>query len=349
MTVVLFVAVLLILVIGHEFGHFIVAKWVKMKVLEFGVGFPPKIWGKQIGETEYTVNWLPFGGFVKIFGEDHKEIGEAAMHARPKLAQAAVMAAGPFANIVLSVILLAAAFMVGVPVAEDAAMAHPDAHVIVAEVLPGSPAEAGGLKAGDRITSAATPAGFADSIANSTGPTVVHITRHGQPLTITLVPTTGIVPQDPDRRAVGVSTTLVAVERLSPSAAIGEAVVETAQHFVLIISSLVTLIIRVFTLTADLSSIAGPVGIAGMTGNAAAFGLGSLLSFAALLSVNLAVINLLPFPALDGGRLFFLGIEAVMRRKIPPAAAHAVNTAGFAILILLMLLVTAHDIGRLVG
>ena len=352
MTVLIFILVLLGLIIGHELGHFFVAKWTKMKVLEFGIGFPPKIFGKKFKEdgTEYTVNWLPLGGFVRIFGEDEKEATDPqAFPNRPKVHHALVLFAGPFANILLAVVLSATAFMVGTLAIVDPAdvnnVSNPS--VMVAEVVPDSPAQQAGIKPGDRILSAQTPDEFSNLVATSQGEVHLTVSRAGEEQEIMITPTAGLIEDDPERPAIGVATALVGTVSYPPHVALWRAVVDTAQDFVFILVSLVGLIGSAFTFSADVSQIAGPVGIASLTGDAAALGFGALLSFAALLSTNLAIINLLPFPALDGGRLLFLGIEVITRRRIPLNIAAAVNTAGFAVLILLMLAVTVQDVGRL--
>lgn len=372
MTVILFILVLLVLIIGHEFGHFTVAKWLKMKVLEFGVGFPPKIFGKKFKEdgTEYTVNWLPFGGFVRIFGEDPSANPESeatsglraedAMYNKPKLHQALVLFAGPFANILLAVLFSTTALMIGtlsIIDTENAPQAG-DVRVLIGEVLPGSPAETAGVRAGATITgieaagihyAVENPEQVSALISNSDGPVTLIVSGKDGEQSIDITPTAGLVEGEPERKVVGISTALVGTLSYPIHIALWRAIVDTAHDFVFILVSLVTLIGSAFTLSADVSQITGPVGIATLTGDAAALGFGALLSFAALLSTNLAVINLLPFPALDGGRLLFLGLETIFRRKIPTKTAQVVNAAGFAILILLMLAVTAHDIFRLIG
>lgn len=350
MSLVIFIVMLVVLIVGHEFGHFIVAKLSRMKVLEFGVGFPPKLWGKKIGETEYTVNALPFGGFVKIFGEDEPgaEGDPAAFSNRSKLAQAGTLAAGPFANLVIAFVLSTLAFMIGVPVALDAPDASVrDAHVVVTDVFPGSPAERAGLMPGDRILSAETPEAFSAEVAASSDAVSVLIGRDGAEQTLAVVPKAGLVPEEPARKAIGVSIGLIGMRSLSLPAAIAAGFSSTIHDAIAVALGLVSLIVSAFSLSADLTGLSGPVGIAGMVGDASAFGAGAVLSFAALISINLAVLNFLPFPALDGGRLALLGVEALTRRRVPRAVAQGLNLAGFAILILLMLAVTAHDIWRL--
>lgn len=355
MTVLIFISVLLVLIVGHEAGHFAVAKWLKMKVLEFGVGFPPKIFGKKFSPdgTEYSVNWIPFGGFVRIFGEDAKEATDpVAFPNRPALHQALVLFAGPFANILLAVLFTTVALMAGaltVVSDENRAYLTEQPKVLIAEVLPGSPAEIAGLKPGAEIRSSETPEAFSAFVAQSVGDVSIVAYQNGEEKVFTITPVPGLISDEPDRKAIGVSTALVAEVSYPPHIALWRALVDTKNDAVFILVSFATLIGSAFTLSADVSQIAGPVGIASLTGDAVALGFGSLLSFAALLSVNLAIINLFPFPALDGGRLLFLGIETLFRRKIPLRVASAVNAAGFAILILLMLAITAQDISRLLG
>ena len=374
MSIFIFIVILVVLVVGHEFGHFLAAKAAKMKVLEFGVGFPPKLWGKKIGETEYSVNALPFGGFVRIFGEDAADVrgmdadltrkgtspapssiygtgGGEAFYEKSKLAQAGVLFAGPFANFVLAFLFSTATFVIGTSVVIDegnqATAANP--RVLVTEVLLGSPAEKAGLTRDNLTTAVHAPEDVTETISAFDGPLTVSVMHRGELVSFVVTPTLGIIPNEPERKAVGVATSLVGTVSLPIHKAIASGFTETIEKLMLVAEGLFFLIASVFTLSADLSGIAGPVGIASLTGEVAAFGIGSLLSFAALISLNLFIINLLPFPALDGGRLAFLAIETVFRRKIPSRFSNALNTLGFVLLIALMVAVTAHDISRLVG
>lgn len=361
MTVLIFIVMLVALIVAHEFGHFIVGKLSGMKIPEFGIGFPPKLWGKKIGDTEYTVNALPFGGFVRIEGEDASERSDdpAAFSNRPKLLQAATLVAGPFANILLAFILLSAAFMAGVPYAEEeGGPAVEDARVVVASILPGSPAAEAGLKVGDTVVSVAVngvttgiekPEDIAAIVAGTESEITVVADRADETVLFTMTPEKGIIAEKPDVPAIGVASTRVGTLKLPFFEAIGKGFAETGHDIVRVAEGMGHLIVSAVTLSADVENVAGPVGIASLTGEAASFGFGALLSFAALISINLGVLNLLPFPALDGGRLFFLIVETVSRKPFPPKLARTLNFAGFALLILLMLAVTAHDIFRLVS
>ena len=352
---------LVVLIVGHEFGHFIVAKLSGMKVPEFGLGFPPKLWGKKVGDTEYTINALPFGGFVRIEGEDAREASgdPAAFSNRPKLLQAATLVAGPGANFILAFLFLSAAFMAGVPASlEDGDSRVVDPYVVIAEVMSGSPAHEAGLMPGDRVLSiqahlsafpVLTPEDVSTTIAESEGPVILEVSRGGERVTIEATPERGLIEEEPDRQALGIASALVGTLRLNPIDATVAGFNETISKTQAVFGGIIGLVASAVTLSADVENIAGPVGIATLTGDAARFGVGSLLSFAAVISINLAILNLLPFPALDGGRLAFLAVETVTRRPIPHVVANTVNFVGFALLILLMLAVTANDIFKLLA
>lgn len=362
MTIILFIIILLVLIVGHEFGHFIVAKLSGMKVPEFGVGFPPKLWGKKIGDTEYTVNALPFGGFVRIEGEDATAESQdpAAFSNRPKILQAATLVAGPFSNFALAFLLFSFSFMAGVAtvVTDGSADALANPHVVISDVLPKSPAAEAGILAGDTIlsvssasgiTHVARPEDIAPAIENANGPVTVTVSRGDATVSIGVTPKTGLLPDAPNRPALGIASALVGTLQLDPLSAFARGAVYTVEKTRDIGKGFVSLIESAVTLSPNLKDVAGPVGIASLAGEAARFGFGSLLSFAAVISVNLGLLNLLPFPALDGGRLAFVIVETATRKRIPPKFANALNFAGFALLILLMLAVTAHDIIRLVA
>lgn len=362
MTIVLFLLVLVALIVVHEFGHFIAAKWSGMRVDEFGIGFPPRAWGFRKGETEYTLNWLPLGGFVRIYGEDEQDrvVGvdsPRSFGSRPRILQAIVLIAGILMNLVFAWVLLSITLGLGtVRALEPSDYTHAkDISLAVALVLPGSPAAVAGLEPGDTIThaqfgpnefNASDPSNFSDFIAKDTDQQPISITleRAYAPVTITATPKTGVLPSEPSRVALGISVAPVGTlavpwwqapwEGLKLTWAI---VLETAVglwHF----------FVGLATFSANLSQVAGPIGIAIAVGNASHQGLVPLLTFIALISVNLALVNLLPFPALDGGRLLFVIIEAVTRRPLPAAATRALNTVGFGLLILLLLVVSAHDV-----
>ncbi|MES2014294.1 MAG: site-2 protease family protein, partial [Patescibacteria group bacterium] len=303
MSVLIFIGILLVLIVGHEFGHLIVAKLSGMKVPEFGVGFPPKLWGKKIGETEYTVNALPFGGFVKIFGEDDADAADPRAFARrPRALQAATLFAGPFSNLILGFILSTTAFMVGIPsVITDASdMSHVrDAHVRVAEVLPHSPAALAGIRAGDEIVSVSSsgkvatiqkPEDVLQSIGSAKGALTIELLRSGKKTSVAVTPAKGIDVQNPERLVIGIAPALVGTLSLPLAQAFIAGVTNTFTQTKEIIIGMGALIGHVVTFSADLSNIAGPVGIVSLVGDASGFGLGSVLALAALISMNLAIV-----------------------------------------------------------
>lgn len=367
MTVLIFIIVLVVLIVVHEFGHFIAAKLSGMRVDEFGIGYPPRLWGKRIGGTEYTLNALPFGGFVRIYGEDATDpdvLGTShAFSARPKFFQALTLVAGIAMNLLLAYVLITATLVMGTPRAlSDAELAHAqDVKLVVAGVQPGSPAETAGLKVGDFITSVSglTEKGMlspkdTDTFLAYVGsdetrePLSFAITRNGEAKTLTAVPETGVLSSDPSRAALGVAVAPVGTIPEPLLRAPIDGALYTWDVTKQTAVGLVQFLLQAVTLHADLSQVSGPVGIAGAVGNAYAEGLSALFSIAAIISINLAIINLLPIPALDGGRLLFVIIETIIRRPIKPSVAAAVNGVGFAALILLMVVVTGSDILKLV-
>ena len=350
----IFIAVIAVLILVHEAGHFFAAKLVGMRVDEFGLGFPPRLWGKKWGETEYTINAIPLGGFVRIYGEDALEQKENKNHAahrafvaRPHIAQAFVLLAGVAMNMVLAWVLITAALAIGTP-----------RMLVVEGVVPHSPAALAGFAAGDVITKAVaktTSWSGADFrtltafIENDKGaPIRFSITRAGEQLVLTGAPSRSIVPGAPSRYALGVDIITSGAPALSFPKALVQGWGATWRVTVASATELAHFFSRAATLSANLSNVAGPIGIAAIVGSAAGSGFGYFLSILALISINLAIINLIPIPALDGGRLLFVLIEAITRRKIPPRFVRTVNTIGFALIILLMVVVSVHDVYRLV-
>ncbi|HVX90444.1 MAG TPA: M50 family metallopeptidase [Candidatus Paceibacterota bacterium] len=365
MEVLILIIVLVLLVLVHELGHFIAAKATGMRVDEFGIGYPPRALTMfKKGETTYTLNWLPFGGFVKIYGEDgeaHATDGRAFSD-KNRFSQAIVLVAGIAMNLLFALILISASLAIGTPRALDASevASARDASLVISDVVPGSPAAAAGLVVGDEVKqvikgdqtfTALDPAAFTPFVASDAEgtPITFDLVRDGSETLISAVPKAGVIPEDPTRPALGVALAVVGTVPVSPA----RAIVLGAEYTWAIVAETATglahFLASFFTFSADLSQVSGPVGIAGAVGTAANAGFGALVSLTAVISVNLALINLIPVPALDGGRLLFVIIEAITRRKIKPNVANAVNSIGFALLIILMVVVTGHDIWKLVG
>lgn len=370
MTLLIFFAVLVLLILVHELGHFIVAKRASIRVDEFGIGFPPKITGKKYGETEYTINWLPIGGFVRIWGEDPTEEhfegpgSERSFVRKPRAVQAAVLVAGVAMNVVLAFVLYTAAYMIGMPTAIDeteGAAVTEEAHIYIGSVFPDAPA-ADALRPNDKLLAVQTdvtglnsaairmPSRVAEFVSQHENETMTFtVLRRDEEVVATLTPKRGVLPEEPERVAAGFSMSLIVLEQLPLHAAVVAGAKRTYTSLVEIAQGLGGLVRQTVQGTADYSQIAGPVGIVGMVGDAAAMGFTWLLTFTALISLNLAIINLLPVPALDGGRLLFVLIEAVTRRTIRPVVARTVNQVGFIALLALMALITIQDVMRILG
>lgn len=366
MTVLVFIGILIVLIVVHELGHFLAAKLFGVRVDEFGVGFPPKLWGKKWGETEYTINLLPIGGFVRIFGEDEHTIpanspdtGRSLAH-KNHLIQAIVLLAGVTFNILFAFVVFTLGFMFGMPsaITEEEMSDARDVKLLITEVIPGSPAETAGLVPGDEIVGLVaeggsyraelTPSSVALFISEHPGEELtIAIARGGGESQATVVPKTGVITDAPERPAAGFVMTLAGIITLSPTEALQEGFAMTYSMLKAITIGLWDFIARAVRLDADFSYVSGPVGIVGSVGDAKALGTEYLVSLAAFISLNLAVINLLPFPALDGGRLLFVLIETITRRRIPSVITRILNLVGFCILIGLMVIVTFSDIGKL--
>jgi len=367
MSFILFFAVLVVLILVHELGHFLVAKSFGIRVEEFGIGYPPRAFtlGTLKGTT-YTINWLPFGGFVRIFGEQYdreyapEERKEAFVH-KSKMAQALVLLAGVGFNLLFAWLLFTSTLMMGAPTAiEESEAAGLDTHLIVSSVVVGSPADAAGLVAGDEIVGIQTkeatldtlyPNSAAAFIQSEPGKVItisyIHDTTSGVVERVQVSPAHGVLVESPATPAVGIAMALVANQALPFFTALTQGFLNTIAALQTVSVGLFSFIVSTVTGSADWSQVAGPIGIAGLVGDASSVGFVYLLYFTAFISVNLAVINLLPLPALDGGRLLFIMIETIMRKPIGTRVSTAFNVIGFTLLIVLMVVVTYHDILRL--
>jgi regulator of sigma E protease len=333
------IPILLLLVFVHELGHFATAKLAGITVREFGIGYPPRLFGITYKGTIYSVNLLPLGGFTKMEGEDGTEA--AAMRpgsfaSKSKGVRTLVLAAGPIMNVILAPLLLMGVFLIGMPT--------PTGAVQVNNVQADSPAAVGGLRQGDVVTDVQghpihSVQDFRDQVQFRLGqPTTVGVTRAGEPATtVTLTPR-----ENPPagQGSVGVAIQEQLVDKQYPIwTAFALGVKEAAMTFAAIWVGLIQIIRGIIA-----PEFLGPVGIANVTGEVAQLGPQYLLEFAAFLSLNLAILNILPFPALDGGRILFVGIEAIRRRRIDPRKEGIVHLIGMAILLLFVAFVSYHDI-----
>jgi regulator of sigma E protease len=380
MNILIFIIILVVLVVSHEFGHFIVAKLNKIRVDEFAFGFPPRLFKIKKGETTYSFNALPLGGYVKIYGEnvdeaDMLEVGfldkeetpekvemaKRSMANKPKYIQAAVLFAGIAMNLLVAWILLSIGFMSGLPTSVGSVPKGAiieDQALTITSVVSGSPAEIGGLKTGDKIISLDTPTDSTKLLSSILGTESIQnfVKKHdGEEISVSLIRgkepiEVTVIPEKKDLGGtpmIGISMDMIGTLKLPLHKAIWEGAKLTWDVTKATVVGFYTLIRDAFLGKANMDSLTGPIGIVGVVGDAAKFGFIYLLSFTALISVNLAVINLVPFPALDGGRLLFLLIEKIKGSRIKPKVANMANAIGFGLLMLLMAVITFHDIVKL--
>ena len=373
-TIIVFLVILSLLVLVHEAGHFFTAKKFGIKVEEFGFGFPPRLFAKKIGETLYSINWLPIGGFVKLYGEDeagggkiriskseirnNKEDIKRAFFARPVWQRALVIVAGVAMNFLLSVVIIS--YMFGV-----SGVKMPADKVIVTDLVKGAPAEVAGIKKGDTIEAI-----NGTKITNTDQ--LISITKKhlGEEIVLRINPSTKFrVKDQPFDKVQGKKSNIKDIKLIPRKTypknegpmgiAISQDIItkkyplylaplvgtkEALHTSWLIVSGLGKMVFDLISQGQAPEGVAGPVGIARLTGQFVEIGPLAVMSFLAILSLNLAILNILPIPALDGGRLFFILIELILGKRVSQkfeAKAHAV---GMAILLTLVAVITLNDI-----
>jgi regulator of sigma E protease len=338
-TIISFIVILLVLILTHEFGHFITAKLFKIKVEEFGIFLPPRIAGFKYGETIYSVNWLPIGGFVKLSGEeDPKAPGSLA--GKSILVRLITLGAGSLMNLLLPFLLLSVAFMVPHP--EDSGQLK------VEEVAANSPAAIAGIQVNDIILSVngqlmSSIDDYSKLIQENLGKEIIVDIKRSDGITaeVTLTPRS----QPPEGEgATGVVITTVVMK----SYPFWQAIPRGIGFYWDILVALKNGIVQTIKGTVPFE-VAGPVGIASMVGEVARSGFYSLLVLTSLISINLGIVNIFPVPSLDGGRIFFVLLEWIRHgKRVSPRTEQLVHSIGFMLLIALALLVTYHDIVRII-
>lgn len=374
-TLIVFILVLAVLVLSHEFGHFIVARRNGITVEEFGFGFPPRLIGlrrietaegkkfqviwrkKQLKETLahhtgtiYSINLVPLGGFVRIKGENPEEEGASdpdSFMTKKIWQKAGVISAGVLMNILVAWVLLSIGFMVGMPEVSD--KGGENSYLQIVQVLPDRPAAVSGLTSGDKIL----------EVGNIKNPSVKdfqdYVTAHGnEEINFKIEQKDGqiidkkirpVLNTEVGKPGIGVALVNVAFEKYPWYQAVYEGIISTGEFITMIFVGFGILIRDLFTGGAPEGAVAGPVGIAVLTGEAARLGIAYLLQFTAILSLNLAVLNILPIPALDGGRLLFIIINKLRGRPVTPRFEQIIHTVGFVLLMFLVVLVTFNDLG----
>jgi regulator of sigma E protease len=335
--------VLSVLVLVHELGHFVVAKRAGIKVQEFGFGYPPRLIGVKVGETVYSINLLPLGGFVKMLGENGSPGDPGSFASKSKRVRAAVLIAGSAMNLLLVPTLFSIGLMVGEPVPCDAC-----GTVQVYGVQSASPAEEAGLKPGDLFVSLG-----GQPIRNTDDVRLVVRAIGEQPLTAVVRRDATEVPVQVTPRISGPDAQPTIGIQLGPEVvtvrypiwqAVPMAIQRTGDLIRLFFAGLGQMITREAP-----AELAGPVGIAQMTGQAARAGWAYLLQFTAFLSLNLAFFNILPIPGLDGARLAFVIVEGLRGRRLNPQTEGVIHFIGLMLLLTLMAFVSVNDVQRLIG
>ena len=342
--IIIGVVVLSVIILAHELGHFITAKASGVRVEEFGLGFPPRLFGVRRGETLYSLNAIPFGGFTKMAGEEDPK-APRSLASKGIGTRLLVLSAGSLMNILLPLLLFSIAFMVPHNLVVG--------QVLVEEVAPNSPAAGAGIEPGDMLVSLnEKPVHNLGDLRRYTylnlGKEVNLLIQHSDSTTEEVQ----VIPrwQPPEGQgAMGIMISLENPTTISQHEPFWKAIPmgtrECIETFVLYKNGIISVIIG-----AAPAVVAGPVGIAQLTGEVARAGISPLLEFAALISLILGIFNLFPLPALDGGRIVFVLLEWARRgKRVSPRIEGLVHSIGFAMLIGLMLVITYQDIIRIIS
>jgi regulator of sigma E protease len=354
MNIIVFIITLSILVLIHEFGHFLAAKRRGVLVEEFGLGLPPRIAGIKIGETIYSINFLPFGGFVKLYGEDSEEginqkLKSRAFAYKNNWEKVLIIVAGVVGNFFLAWLLFSYLFTQGVPV--------PTNQVKIEKVASGSPAEKVGIAPGDVIKkiiskqdnktySLSSGADLITITKKYSGKEIILVVkRNNQEINKTITPR---LSPPPGEGPLGIVINSFEEKKYPWYQAPFYGLIDSLKITYKIFAELLKTILTLLSFQKANVDVAGPIGIAYYTSEIIKFGKNAYLEFLALLSLNLAVINLLPFPALDGGRLAFVIYESITKKKIKKELERNLNLIGFIILIFLAIMISINDIIKLI-
>jgi len=356
-TIIIFFALLALLILVHEFGHFVVARRAGIRVDEFGLGFPPKVFSFLRKGTRFSLNMIPLGGFVKIYGEEGEGRGEPDSFSSKSVgARIAVVLAGVAMNFLFAAIVLSFGFWYGLPgaVEGDSGLKTRDVRVTIVGVAPNSPAAAAGLKIGDSISAFST-GGLKTEVAETKEAQDFIVAHKGQEITMLIkrgdeTIEKKVMPrvEAPEGQgALGVALEKTGIISYSWYRAPIEGVKAVVNLTRLFVSTFYAIIVNLTVHGVMTAEVAGPVGIGVLTYQVTQLGFAYLIQFAAILSINLGIINAFPFPALDGGRAIFLLLEALKGSPVAPKYERVIHTAGFVLLIFLMILVTARDVIKL--
>ena len=346
LTIVVFIAILGLLIFVHEFGHFIVAKLLGVKVEEFAFGFPPRLISIKRKDTRYSINAIPLGGYVKLYGEEEELKKPGSFYYKPVISRIAIVVAGVIMNFLLAIILMTIGFSVGMtPLVSDPATlaGQKESKVMITYVAPDSPAAKAGLTNGVILNGFASVTDLQQFTQSHIGQAVTLSTeKNGQKENLDLT-----LSQD-EEGPLGVGVISITKVKQNVFQAAWTSVKEVGLVMKTLVVFLYDIIKNIFTTGKagpQAEGVAGPVGLFNFTGEAIKIGWIYVLQLVALLSVNLGIINILPFPALDGGKITFLALEGIFRKKvIRQEIENIIHLVGFAILILLMVAITYRDV-----
>ena len=368
-TILVFLLVLSVLVLIHESGHFLMAKRAKVKVEEFGLGLPPRVWGKKYKGTIYSLNLLPFGGFVRLKGEDPLDKGvhdKDSFYVKSLRVRASILLAGVTMNIILGVVIFY--FLIGLsnfrfvwPSLFDHKFSFADQFngIMIDDIQKDSPAQAVNLPQFWLITRANSKAinsvDDLKSVTSANAGSEVALTfydpQNGKTTQKKVIPRA----EGQEKGTIGVVLSGIPFTVVQYNNPVSKALVGFAHSYNLItfnvdaFGKLIAASIARHSVAPISAGVGGPVAIAQVTGEAVSVGPAAVIEFVALLSLTLGVINILPFPALDGGRLLFIAVEAVSRRKVNPSFEQVANTVGFFVLISLIVLISFNDVVRIIS
>lgn len=344
LTALVFILILSGLVIVHEFGHFVAARWFGVTVEQFSIFFPPHLWKRRIGQTELAVGLIPLGGYVKLAGEDSAVKGRGTFAAASWAVRLGIILAGVGMNVLTTIALLWIGFMVGMPplVSTPAELGVPaPATVVVTAVQPASAAEAVGIRVGDTVTGFSSASELQAFTAAHRGQLVDLVVRHGD-ATISVQPTLAL-----EGPPLGIGLGEASSIRTNPITALRLAVIETGRMVRSMGNFLKDLAVGLFGHARLAPEVTGPVGIFVYTGQALSLGFVYVLQLAAMISLNLALVNVLPFPGLDGARALFILLEGLFDGRVLHETYEAiVHAVGFWLLIAFFVALTLRDIAR---
>lgn len=347
LTIIIFVAILVVLILIHELGHFLVAKATGVQVQEFAFGFPPRLFSFKKNGTRYSINLIPLGGFVSLLGEDEAIKKSGSYYSKKVWQKILIVGTGVVMNFILAIIALAIGFTIGMtPLVSDPATMSgvKTSQVMVVQVMPDSPAAKIGLVSGNILNGFSSPEELQNFTRSHAGQVVdLSVSANNQSREIQAELSSGETP-------LGVAVVSITKVKQPFFQALWTSVIEVGKSIATVFVVFAGIIKSLFTTgTAGEAGagVVGPVGIFNFTSEALKIGWIYILQLLAILSINLGIINILPFPALDGGKILFLSLEGIFRKKVVrQEVENLIHTIGFIILIILVLAITLRDILR---